>query len=244
MFKNCTVPEMLEQIFCLIAIRWLFLTPTSSSVSIWHFRHFTRRYYRGGCSKDTFRKLVHIWKHSWKSKIKPELGIWLPSCSQPCWGIRVVTHVFWWVDRHPSAICFFPAKPACSTHQPVSYTEAPSRKSHLEILTLQCRALLHSKPDDFLAPHGSLVAHFQLCCCTRWKLLFDLLCLHTHLPFGKHLEVPIRLNSGDNLRLVGLTFSQFSSFIPSYPLTLFFKWCQLRNQRSTCPNLLLWPLVS
>lgn len=112
----------------------------------------------------------------------------------------------------PSCNCFFRAKPACSTHQPLSYTEAPSCKSHLEILTLQCQALPHSKPDDFLAPHGSLVAHFQLCCCTRWKLLFDLLYLHIRLPFGKHLEVPIRLNNGDNLRLVGFTFTVLSSF--------------------------------
>lgn len=98
MFKNCIVPEMLEQIFCLIVIRWHFFTPTLLSASIWHFGYFSGRYYRGVCSKDTIRELVHVWKRSWKSKISPQCGIWLPSCSQSSTGIRVVTHVFWWVD--------------------------------------------------------------------------------------------------------------------------------------------------
>lgn len=75
----------------------------------------------------------------------------------------------------------FRAKPARSTLQPNSYAEAPSSQSHFEALTLQCQALVHSKPDDFLAPHGSLVAHFQLCCCTRGNLSFSLICC-TYIP--------------------------------------------------------------
>lgn len=87
----------------------------------------------------------------------------------------------------------FRAKPACSTLQPDSYTEAPSCKSHFEVLTLQCRALVHSKPDDFLAPHGSLVAHFQLCCCTRCSLSFSLMrctCIPIYL-LEKSLKFPL-----------------------------------------------------
>lgn len=139
-----------------------------------------------------------------KEQIKPERGIWLPSCSQPSWSTRVVTHVFWWVDTLLQFLLPCQASllntAATQLHQgPLMYES--------EILSLQCQTLIHSKPDDFLAPHGSLVAHFQLCCCTRWKLLFDLLYLNTHLPFGKHLEVPIRLNNRDNLRLVEFTFT-------------------------------------